>query len=522
MKTILIAAFSLLAFLPLRAQPITFIDEQFSAVYQGTTAPQKITGQVLNLPETARDTLKVGFSGVSLLRDEQDRKTVALEADGTFSFDLPENYPLREVWFALGDHYYGVLLVEKEIHVELDFNHLGDGKKHQWDAEGVRFSGFDGELTRLRNQLIANRRSKRMSLSHTFQKTMMNRALPTENKLARVDSIYDILAAMDAEVLADAPDRERELLENERVTERLANTIVLYWNEGIPAKMKEQLLAHHPLAMSNETRSFYSYYSTGIKIQAFRQAKEQLDTNLTGMARMEAEADLHFDLLYEEHDPALADVLALFVEDKDPLVHHMKLEKALSRIKTPWVKGIKQRHLARSMEAKERMEAALAKKVEIATVRDLGEPAGSFDFGAEQYVVEESLTGQELLDKIRGAFPDQAIYLDFWAVWCAPCLAEMPHSAKLHHKVEGLPVKFVYLCTDSGGSQEQWENLIAKNEVPGIHLFVPQKVHGEVMKIFNGRGYPTYVLLQPDGSPILDVSRPSGLSREKIESYLEE
>ncbi|MTB49620.1 TlpA disulfide reductase family protein [Lewinella sp. W8] len=504
----------------LGAQVPHFLNEAFSDVYQGSSAPQKITGRVLNLTDAARDTLTVGFAAVSILRDEQVRKTVDLEADGTFSLDLPENYPLREIWFWLGEHYYGVLLVEKELHVELDLNQFGDGKEHQWNATGVQFSGFDGELTRLRNRLISDRRQERLGLSKAAQMTMMNRTLPADKKSVRLDSIYDLLAAMDAEILVDAPERERKLLENERTTERLANTIPLYWNEGLPDDFRQRYLAHRPLAMSNETRGFYSYYSTGMKIQAYHLAKEQLDTNLTGMARQEAEVDLFFDLIYDNHPPALADILALYAEEKDPALHHLKLEKALNRIKTPWVRGIKQRHYDRSAAATAKMEEALSGKVAIAAVEDLGEPAGSFTFGADQYLVDPSLSGQELLDKIRGAFPDQAIYLDFWAVWCAPCLAEMPYSAKLHHKTEGLPVKFVYLCTDSGGSREQWDNLIAKHELPGIHLFVPNKVHAEVMKIFKGRGYPTYVLLQPDGSPVLDVSRPSGLDREKMESLL--
>jgi hypothetical protein len=97
----------------------------------------------------------------------------------------------------------------------------------------------------------------------------------------------------------------------------------------------------------------------------------------------------------------------------------------------------------------------------------------------------------------------------------------MPFSAKLHKETEGLPVEYVYLCTEQGGSIEQWQNLIANHEVGGTHLFVPKATHKELMDLFSARGYPTYVLLQTDGTPNLEVSRPGGLNRKRMIELLD-
>jgi hypothetical protein len=105
----------------LTAQIPSLHEPAFSSIYEAPTAPQKITGKILNLPPEATDTLEVGFAAVSVLADEQKELSVPLNPDGTFSLDLPENYPLREVWFWLGNYYYGVLLVENELSIELDF-----------------------------------------------------------------------------------------------------------------------------------------------------------------------------------------------------------------------------------------------------------------------------------------------------------------------------------------------------------------------------------------------------------------
>lgn len=44
----------------------------------------------------------------------------------------------------------------------------------------------------------------------------------------------------------------------------------------------------------------------------------------------------------------------------------------------------------------------------------------------------------------------------------------------------------------------------------------------ELMKLFSGRGYPTYVLLLPDGTVQLDVPRPSQLDKDKMTELIGE
>lgn len=151
---------------------------------------------------------------------------------------------------------------------------------------------------------------------------------------------------------------------------------------------------------------------------------------------------------------------------------------------------------------------------------DFGKAYGSLPFGADLYLVGDDVTGEALLNKLRGAFSGKALHLDFWATWCAPYLGEMPRSAKLHGAAEGLPLEFVYLRTDSGGSEERWRNIIASHQVGGTHIYVPKKAHSRLMKLFNGRCFPTNVLLQADRTGKLDVARPLGLDRQTLEALL--
>ena len=128
----------------------------------------------------------------------------------------------------------------------------------------------------------------------------------------------------------------------------------------------------------------------------------------------------------------------------------------------------------------EKKDASNAPKV--SHTEKIGKPA--MDFQAVD------LKGQELsLKKFRG----QVVLLDFWATWCAPCRAEMPHLKKVYDKYKDQKFEIIGISLDHG--QAVLDSYIEKQNITW-----PQFLdNGTVAKMYNVTGIPATFLIDGDG-----------------------
>lgn len=112
----------------------------------------------------------------------------------------------------------------------------------------------------------------------------------------------------------------------------------------------------------------------------------------------------------------------------------------------------------------------------------IGKPA--MDFQAVD------LKGQELsLKKFRG----QVVLLDFWATWCVPCKAEMPHLKKVYDKYKDQKFEIIGISLDQG--QAVLDSYIEKQDITW-----PQFLdNGTVAKMYNVTGIPATFLIDGEG-----------------------
>ncbi|XOV93256.1 MAG: TlpA family protein disulfide reductase [Bacteroidota bacterium] len=142
--------------------------------------------------------------------------------------------------------------------------------------------------------------------------------------------------------------------------------------------------------------------------------------------------------------------------------------------------------------------------------RDLapGLPAPSFTY--------TSIDGETVsLEDFRG----NVVYVDVWATWCRPCLAEQPDMAKLQGRFKGKPVTFIAVSIDP--QPEQWVTMVNERQLGGIHLYAPGEYQSEINKAYLISGIPRFILIDPDGMIVdANADRPSMGAGDQIEEVL--
>lgn len=113
--------------------------------------------------------------------------------------------------------------------------------------------------------------------------------------------------------------------------------------------------------------------------------------------------------------------------------------------------------------------------------------------------VAKDQNGKEIrLSDLKG----KVVVLDFWASWCAPCVASMPHTQDVAAKLqkEGLPV--VVLAVDDAEKASAFDAWVKKNgaEYPALRFaYSPLEVQVS-SKLFKATGIPTQYVIDETGT----------------------
>lgn len=113
------------------------------------------------------------------------------------------------------------------------------------------------------------------------------------------------------------------------------------------------------------------------------------------------------------------------------------------------------------------------------------------------------------MDDLQG----KVVLLDFWAMWCPPCHAALPHLREIAKKFQGQPL--VILSVSLDGDEKQWRAFIARNGMTWPQ-YREAGVNGVMARMFGVHAIPRTFLIDADG-----VLRDEHLGDALIEGKLE-
>ena len=119
------------------------------------------------------------------------------------------------------------------------------------------------------------------------------------------------------------------------------------------------------------------------------------------------------------------------------------------------------------------------------------------------------------LEQYRG----KVVLLDFWAVWCGPCIAEMPNVKKVYdtYKDEGFDIIGISLDTD----EESLRTYLKENELPWRQVFSGEGWNSPVSRQYGIRAIPAPWLIDKAGKLISHQARGEALEKMVVEALKE-
>ena len=124
----------------------------------------------------------------------------------------------------------------------------------------------------------------------------------------------------------------------------------------------------------------------------------------------------------------------------------------------------------------------------------------------------ENLDGQSYT---LNDFKNKVLFINYWATWCNPCLAEMPQMAELYKKYENNnEIAFLYLSKE--------EKQVIKNYLPKDENLQKLPLYKIITddELFATRGIPTTFIINKDGEIVVKDVGSALWNDSSVEDFL--
>ena len=135
---------------------------------------------------------------------------------------------------------------------------------------------------------------------------------------------------------------------------------------------------------------------------------------------------------------------------------------------------------------------------------------------AERADYDFTLVDQEGTRVPFSTFKDEVVFVNFWATWCPPCVAEMPDINDLYQEMNQEGVQFVLISLDD--SFDKAIRFVDKKDCD----FPIYKLASPLPTVYESRAIPTTYVISPEGEIVVKKSGMAKYNTKKFKKFLQE
>ncbi|WBU88771.1 TlpA family protein disulfide reductase [Cellulophaga omnivescoria] len=119
---------------------------------------------------------------------------------------------------------------------------------------------------------------------------------------------------------------------------------------------------------------------------------------------------------------------------------------------------------------------------------------------------ENHAGGKTSLEDLKGKY----VYIDVWATWCGPCIAEIPALKETEKAYHNKNIEFVSISVDRPDAYNKWKQMVVDKELGGVQLIADNNFESDFIQDYVIQGIPKFILLDTEGNIVnANAPRPS-------------
>ena len=112
------------------------------------------------------------------------------------------------------------------------------------------------------------------------------------------------------------------------------------------------------------------------------------------------------------------------------------------------------------------------------------------------FILQDTLAVKRSISEYVGK--SRLLFIDFWASWCGPCRADIPHLKKVYEKYKDKGLNILAISFD--GNKASWKSALKKLEMPWEQLIESNGTDSDLAKAYQIYGIPYGILLDSKGT----------------------